>query len=206
MIGVEGCAMNTRNLRVTADRHGRVCSLTVAGELDVTSADTFLQYAVQAVDDQTERLVLHLAGLRFVDCRGAQALHAAALAAPVGCPVIVRAISRPVRRVLDLLGLDLEDRCGEAGPPFAYAADDVVLRARWTRSRWREAAARAERVAEAIAATEDKVAVTLISVAAQRPREADRLLALSETARNHALRSRRWAAAYRPPRPLSRSG
>lgn len=191
--------MDTGELRVVADRRGPVCRLSVAGELDATSADEFLRYVVQVVNERTQRLVLNLAGLRFVDCCGAQALRAAALAAPENCPVIVRSVSPSVRRVFRLLGLDLEDQHNEAELAAARVAEELVAGARRVRSRWQGAAKRAERVAEAIADTEDRVAATMISVAAQRPDVADRLLALSEAARGHAARSRRWADDHRRP-------
>jgi anti-anti-sigma regulatory factor len=59
------------------------------------------------VDDRTERFVLDLAGLAFLDCDGARALVMATYAAPDGCPVIIRSISLPAARLLDLLSLDL---------------------------------------------------------------------------------------------------
>lgn len=64
--------------------------------------------------------MLDLSGLAFLDCRGARALAEAARAVPVDSPVIVRSVCPRVRRVLDLLGLDLERRGGQD-----HAADRV---------------------------------------------------------------------------------
>jgi anti-anti-sigma factor len=75
--------------------------------LDLTTATEFLEHVARAVDDRTERFVLDLAGLAFLDCAGARALVLATYAAPSGCPVIVRSVSPPAARLMDLLDLDL---------------------------------------------------------------------------------------------------
>jgi anti-anti-sigma regulatory factor len=63
--------------------------------------------AAQAVDEPTERFVLDLAGLTFLDCAGARALAAVTSLLPSGCPVIIRSLSPAARRILDLLNMDL---------------------------------------------------------------------------------------------------
>jgi anti-anti-sigma factor len=86
---------------------GRICALTLSGALDLTTAAGFLEHVARALDDCTERFVLDMAGLAFLDCAGARALVLAAYAAPSGCPVIVRSISPLAARLIDLLNLDL---------------------------------------------------------------------------------------------------
>jgi hypothetical protein len=49
--------------------------------------------AASAVDSRTERLVLDLAALTFLDCAGAAALAMAAGFAPAVCPVIIRSLN-----------------------------------------------------------------------------------------------------------------
>lgn len=90
-------------------RDGPVSTLILRGELDLFEAGGFLEQAVLAVDSRTERLVLDLAGVTFLDCTGARALAMAASFAPAGCPVIIRSVSPAARRILTLLGLDLEN-------------------------------------------------------------------------------------------------
>jgi anti-anti-sigma factor len=90
-------------------RDGAVCTLMVSGELDWAEMGNFLSEAALAIGDQTERLVLDLADVTFADCAGLGALAVAAGFAPPGCPVVIRSLSPPVRRLLELLGLDPTD-------------------------------------------------------------------------------------------------
>jgi anti-anti-sigma factor len=115
-------------LTIRAVRDGPVRTLILCGELDFCEAGGLLRQAAAAVDSQTERLVLDMAGLTFLDCAGGRALAMAASFAPAGCPVIVRSLNPRARRVLELLGLDLENP-QEPGPdqepggePSAWAA------------------------------------------------------------------------------------
>ena len=117
-------------LTIMAVRNGPVRALILRGELDFCDADRFVRQAAIAVDSQTERLVLDMAGLTFLDCAGARALAAAASLAPPGCPVIIRSLNPRARRVLEMLGLDLENP-REPGPdraphgePSAWAASN----------------------------------------------------------------------------------
>jgi anti-anti-sigma factor len=97
-------------LTVAATRDGRRCVLTIAGDLDLTTAAklfpavTEVAGALNGQDGQTDQLVLDLAGLAFVDVAGARALMAAVHAVPGGHQVTVRSISPIARRLLDLLG------------------------------------------------------------------------------------------------------
>jgi anti-anti-sigma factor len=100
-------------LTVKAVHDGRICALTLRGVLDLTTAAQFLEHVARAVDDRTERFVLDLSGLAFLDCTGARALVMAAYAAPSGCPVIVRSISPLAARLIDLLDLDLRHQWQE---------------------------------------------------------------------------------------------
>ena len=94
-------------LTIKTVHDGRICALTLSGTLDFATAAEFLERVAEAVDDRTERFVLDLAGLGFVDCDGARALVMAKYAVPDSCPVIIRSISPPVAGLLDLLSLNL---------------------------------------------------------------------------------------------------
>lgn len=107
--------MDEHALMVMTICDGPVCTLTLSGDLDFVEAGGFLQQAALAIDNQTERLVLDLAGVAFLDCAGVRALTVAMRFAPSGCPVIVRSLSPMARRILALLGLDLE-QLGELSP------------------------------------------------------------------------------------------
>ena len=101
--------MDTDDLTITTIRDEAVCTLILDGDLDISAASGFLQSASRVVGDRTERLVLDLAGVTFLDCSGLRALAIAAGFAPGGCPVIVRSLSPAVRRILGLTGLNLEN-------------------------------------------------------------------------------------------------
>jgi anti-anti-sigma factor len=94
------------SLTVKVVRDGRICVLTLSGDLDLLAVPGFLMHAAQVIDEPTERFVLDLAGLTFLDCAGARALAAVTDLLPSGCPVIIRSLSPAARRILDLLNLD----------------------------------------------------------------------------------------------------
>jgi anti-anti-sigma regulatory factor len=99
----------SHTLTIRAVRDGPVRTLILHGELDFSEGAGLLTQAAVTVDAQTERLVLDMAGVTFLDCAGARALAMAAGFAPAGCPVIIRSLSPEARQVLELLHLDLEN-------------------------------------------------------------------------------------------------
>ena len=98
--------MDADDLTVKTVRDGAVCTLIVCGDLDLGAVSEFLQHAARALDDRTERFVLDLAGVTFLDCAGVRALAIATCFTPNGCPVIIRSLSPPARRIIELLGID----------------------------------------------------------------------------------------------------
>jgi anti-anti-sigma factor len=100
--------MDNKSLTIKTTRDGSVCALILTGDLDLSEASGFLVQAALAVDNRTERLVLDLAGVTFLDCAGVRALAVAASFAPDGCPVIIRSLSPTARRIFELLDLDAE--------------------------------------------------------------------------------------------------
>jgi anti-anti-sigma factor len=98
-------------LKVKADLDGRICVLTVTGDLDCLSVTGFLTHAARVADERAERFVLDLGGVTFLDAAGARALATATHFPPSSCPVIIRSLSAWARRVLDLMNLmDLDLR------------------------------------------------------------------------------------------------
>ena len=110
--------MDVDDLTVQTVRDGAVCTLILGGALDLLTAGEFLQQAARVIDDRVERLVLDLAGVTFLDCAGVRALAIATCFAPGGCPVIIRSLSSPARRIITVLGTgDIENlRRLTAGP------------------------------------------------------------------------------------------
>jgi len=98
--------MDTYDLTVKAVHDGAVCTLILGGDLDFLTAGEFLQHAARVLDDRIERLVLDLAAVTFLDCAGVRALATATCFAPSGCPVIIRSLSSPARRIITVLGPD----------------------------------------------------------------------------------------------------
>jgi anti-anti-sigma factor len=98
--------MDVDDLTVTTIRDGAVCTLILAGDLDLLTAGEFLQHAARVLDDRIERLVLDLAGVTFLDCAGIRALAIATCFVPSSCPVIIRSLSPPARRIITVLGTD----------------------------------------------------------------------------------------------------
>ena len=54
--------MDVHALTIEAVRDGPVCTLVLRGDLDLSEASGFVTQAAMVIDDQTERLVLDLAG------------------------------------------------------------------------------------------------------------------------------------------------
>jgi anti-anti-sigma factor len=98
---------HVNHLTIKVVRDGRICVLTLSGDLDFLAVPGFLIYAAQVIDEPTERFVLDLGGLTFLDCAGARALAAVTNLLPSGCPVIIRSLSPAARQILDLLDMDL---------------------------------------------------------------------------------------------------
>ena len=119
--------MDAHALTVKTVRDGPVCTLILGGDLDFLASAGVVEHAARVVDDQIERFVLDLAGLTFLDCAGVRALVTAMSFAPSGCPVIIRALSRPARRMIELLDLHLENlrEVSAAGRELAHEFDAV---------------------------------------------------------------------------------
>jgi len=85
---------------VRADAEG---VLWLTGEFDLAALDEF-QTVVDAVLDAQREIVLDLSELTFLDSTGIRAILV--VAGRVGEGVIIRRPTPPVRRVLDLVGID----------------------------------------------------------------------------------------------------
>jgi anti-anti-sigma factor len=116
-------------LDVTIEQQGQVCVLSISGELDIATAPILGGQAV-TLHGLAGRLIVDLSGLEFIDCTGAQALAALTSAAPPGCPVLVRGLTRRVRQLFDILALRLE----RPGEMRLDSAEWVMLEAQVLRS------------------------------------------------------------------------
>jgi anti-sigma B factor antagonist len=201
-------------LKVRLERYDPVWVLAACGEMDICSSGTFTEFVegvAAAMTPQPSRIIVDLSGLRFIDCSGARALGAVARPEPGRPPVVVRSVRPPVRRVLELMGLEL-DLLGpnldlmsvDLNPRAAAAAaadsqtGKLVRQLRMARFYAEQAIADSRQAANSLAATEDRIAVTLTQLAVWRPEAADRLTAMSQTARRQAVHMRDQARQALP--------
>jgi anti-sigma B factor antagonist len=92
-------------LRIDVNWDAVVATVTVTGELDITTA-TPLTRRLRAIEaEHPERVVLDLSGLAFVDVAGARALGATHALLQTECPVILRQPRPSVRQVFGITGL-----------------------------------------------------------------------------------------------------
>ena len=100
--------MDAHALTIKTVRDGPACTLILRGDLDLLETGWFLEQAALDADDQTGRLGFDLAGVLFLDCAGVRALRIATRLAPDGCPVIIGSLRPMPRRIVELLGLNLD--------------------------------------------------------------------------------------------------
>jgi anti-anti-sigma factor len=121
--------MSMPPLKVEIKQEGRVCVLSIGGELDIATAPVLAAEAAPIRGAGAERLVVDLSGLEFIDCYGIRALAAVTQTAPPGCPVVVHGAGGRVRKVLDILGVRLERHGQEAVERASWLVlESAVLR------------------------------------------------------------------------------
>jgi anti-sigma B factor antagonist len=92
-------------LNVRRDDHG--ATVDVGGEIDHYSGERLLAYAFGVMREHGPRLAVDLADVRFMDCGGVHVLLAIRRRALLlGGQLIVVSASAPVRRVLEIIGMD----------------------------------------------------------------------------------------------------
>lgn len=86
--------------------HGHDATITVRGDIDITTAGRLRRQLTQALQAQPRQLCLDLASSRYIDVAGCRALFRAACTRPPGRALILRSPSPLARRILQLTGLD----------------------------------------------------------------------------------------------------
>jgi anti-sigma B factor antagonist len=95
------------SLRVAAAYVGREVTIAVEGEFDLGGTELFWAYVSEALDSQPRSIVVDATGLTFIDSAGIMAvLRARDAARTAGVTFRVRNATPPVRRVVELLGLE----------------------------------------------------------------------------------------------------
>jgi anti-anti-sigma factor len=80
-------------------------TVTVRGEIDAATADTFYQQLAGVAGGSPRRLVIDLAGVGFLDSAGLRAFVRLRKALPGHCPVVLRSPPPRTRQVFELTGL-----------------------------------------------------------------------------------------------------
>jgi len=193
--------VSNEQLRIRADRRGRVSVIVLRGALDGPAVAALTERVRAERAARPARLVIDMSGVSSVDFGGARGLAAAASPRPGQPPVVVRSVRPSARRQLELAGLDLGRPDGTADPaearprgrpgiPAETGTAALVREWKYLLGSAEEAIADSRRTAESLASTEDQIAVTLRRLAARRPDAAARLAQLSRTAADYAAKLR----------------
>jgi anti-anti-sigma factor len=101
-----------------------VATVTLTGELDITTAPSLTRSLLEVGAAHPDRLVLDLSGLVLVDVAGARALDEAHTLLQAECPVILRTPRPSARKFLGLAGR-MEGYAGSG--PGHQVAEHVLL-------------------------------------------------------------------------------
>jgi anti-anti-sigma factor len=94
-------------LRFRIDRAEAAETLMVTGELDIASAAALERTVAGMLDGQGDDFRLDVSAMTFMDSTGAQALlHVHNRVESLGRRLVIVSPTRPVRRVLELMGLN----------------------------------------------------------------------------------------------------
>lgn len=91
---------------VQTDIVAGTATLTVCGEVDISTVADLWEGLVQAMSTGPSRLVIDLGSTAFIDCSAMNAIAQAYGDAPPGCQFVLRSPSRLARRVIELTGMD----------------------------------------------------------------------------------------------------
>jgi anti-sigma B factor antagonist len=94
-------------MEITADLVGGACVLTVAGEIDLSNVNVFIERLFELSADGDTKIVLDMTDVTFIDSTVVNALFAAAprIRANGGDMAIV-AVGSSIHRALDVTGAD----------------------------------------------------------------------------------------------------
>ncbi len=82
-----------------------VATVTVQGEIDLSTVGTFSECLGGVARQNPQRLVINLAGVDFLDSSGLHAFVRVRRELPERCPIILRSPQHQIRRVFDVTGL-----------------------------------------------------------------------------------------------------
>ena len=190
--------MSGEQLKIQADRRGRVCVIVVRGALDGSVAAMLTDRIRAERAARPARLVIDMSGVSSVDFGGARVLAAAVSPLLGQSPVILRSVRPSVRSQLELAGLHLgrpavpADARPRGWPAVPADTGTAALVREWRHllGSTEEIVAASRQTAQSLASTEDRIAVTLRHLAVRRPVAAARLEQLSRAASDYAAKLR----------------
>ncbi len=93
-------------IEFSVDREGAQATVSVTGEIDLTSAPRLDDEVTSLIEGSVEALMIELAGVSFMDSTGLRVLlKASKMLGTNGGRLVLRNPSDPVRRLLDVSGL-----------------------------------------------------------------------------------------------------
>ncbi len=96
---------------VTVERSGSNATVQVTGEIDLSSAPGFDDEVTRLIEGDVTELVIELGGVSFMDSTGLRVLlKASKLLGTNGGTLVLKQPSGPVRRLLEVSGLDTHFR------------------------------------------------------------------------------------------------
>jgi AraC-like DNA-binding protein/anti-anti-sigma regulatory factor len=187
-------------LTFRTESYGHLRVLSVSGDLGAASSMSFTDAVERAAANSASscrpaRILVDLSGVRSIDFSGARALAEAVAPEPTRCRVVLRSLRPPLRQIVSAVCPDLD--LTVSGLVITHPETTAVIdrdsptwtlerESRRARFRAQQTVADIRRTAEMIAATEDKVADTLLRLAARRSGANGHLAALSQMAGTHA--------------------
>lgn len=94
-------------LQFQREQNGASETLYVSGELDIATASMLERTVAGTLDGQGGEFRLDVSAMTFMDSTGAQALlHVHNRVESLGRRLVIVSPTRPVRRVLEIMGLD----------------------------------------------------------------------------------------------------
>jgi anti-sigma B factor antagonist len=82
-----------------------VATVTVHGEIDLSTVGTFSRLLDDVARNNPRQLVINLTGVDFLDSTGLHAFVRVRKELPEDCPIILRSPPQQIRRVFEITGL-----------------------------------------------------------------------------------------------------